>query len=268
MTRPLALVTGASAGIGLAFAEHYAAHGHDLILVARREERLRELADRLRAEHGAQSTVVVADLATIQGRADTRAAVDAAGGVRVGIVNAGFGAVGPIATADRARQVEMVDLNCGATTDLVCHLVPAMVARQSGDIVIVSSAAAWQPIPYTATYAATKAFGLFLAEALHNELRGTGVRVVAACPGPVRTEFGTVAGTSGTSHRIPHETAEGVVRATVRALGSGSPRVATGWLARLTTWSASLLPRRVTVAAAGAIHRRIHTDDHTPPKAP
>jgi short-subunit dehydrogenase len=262
MSRPLALVTGASAGIGLAFAEHYAAHGHDLILVARREERLRELAVRLLEQTGAHSTIVVADLATVQGRAHTRAAVDAAGGVRVGVVNAGFGAVGPIATADRARQVEMVDLNCAATTDLVCHLVPQMVARGSGDIVIVSSAAAWQPIPYTATYAATKAFGLFLAEALHNELRGSGVRVVAACPGPVSTEFGRVAGTSGTSSRIPHERADGVVRATIRALGAGSPRVATGWLARITTWSAAILPRRLSVAAAGAIHRRLDTGDH------
>jgi short-subunit dehydrogenase len=156
----------------------------------------------------------------------------------------------------------MVDLNCAATTDLVCHLVPQMVARGSGDIVIVSSAAAWQPSPYTATYAATKAFGLFLAEALHNELRGSGVRVVAACPGPVSTEFGRVAGTSGTSSRIPHERADGVVRATIRALGAGSPRVATGWLARITTWSAAILPRRLSVAAAGAIHRRLDTGDH------
>ncbi len=261
MTRPVALVTGASAGIGLAFAEYFADHDHDLILVARREARLRELAASLATAHGIRCTVVVADLATEEGRAATRAAVDESGGVRVGVVNAGFGAVGPIATADRERQVEMVDLNCAATTDLVCHLVPQMVARGSGDIVIVSSAAAWQPIPYTATYAATKAFGLFLAEALHSELRGSGVRVVAACPGPVSTEFGTVAGTGGASNRIPHETADGVVRATIRALGAGSPRVATGWLARITTWSAAILPRRLSVAAAGAIHRRLTTGD-------
>ncbi len=261
MSRPVAVITGASAGIGLAFAEHYAATGHDLIVVARREQRLNELASRLQRDHGIDCHVVVADLATAQGRADTRARIDLVGEVRVAVLNAGFGAIGPIVHADRARQVEMVDLNCASTTDLACHLVPQMVRRGMGDIVIVSSAAAWQPIPYTATYAATKAFGLFLAEALHRELRGTGVRVVAACPGPVATEFGAVAGTSGPSRMIPYETPQGVVTATLRALGAGSPRVATGWLARLTTWSAAILPRRVSVALAGAAHRRLHTDD-------
>lgn len=262
MSRPIALVTGASAGIGRAFAEHYAATGHDLILVARREDRLRALAADLAAAHGAASEVVVADLAVEAGRQLVRDAFDAADGVRVAIVNAGFGAMGPIATADRVRQVRMVDVNCAATTDLVCHVVPPFVERGVGDVVIVASAAAWQPIPYTATYAATKAFDLFLAEALHNEVRGTGVRVVATCPGPVRTEFGAVAGTRGTSTAIPYESAEGVVAATVRALESGAPRVTTGWLARVTTWTASVLPRRWTVAAAGAIHRRMGGADH------
>lgn len=258
MSRPVAIVTGASAGIGRAFAEHYAAHGHDLVVVARREERLRELAERLAARHGVAVRVVAADLATPEGRSLARDAVDAVGGVRVAVLNAGFGAVGPIAQSDRETQVRMVDLNCAATIDLLCHVLPPMVAAGSGDVVIVSSAAAWQPIPYTATYAATKAFDLFVAEAVRAEVRGTGVRVVAACPGPVSTEFGAVAGAGGLSRALPHETAEGVVRATVRALAKGSPRVATGWLARLTTTVAGIVPRRLAVWAAGVIHRRLH----------
>jgi short-subunit dehydrogenase len=256
MTRPVALVTGASAGIGRAFAERYAA-SHDLIVVARREERLRELAGALASRYGTAVQVVAADLGSVAGRMATRDAVDAAGGVAVAVVNAGFGAVGPVATADRERQVAMVDLNCGATVDLVCHCVGPMVTAGRGDVIIVSSAAAWQPIPYTATYAATKVFGLFLAEALHAELRGTGVRVIAACPGPVATEFGAVAGVASGAGWMPHESAEGVVTATLRALERGRSRVATGWLARLTTIAARVLPRRPVVAIAGAIHRRL-----------
>lgn len=259
--RPLALVTGASSGIGAAFAEYYAGAGHDLIVVARRRERLEGLAQRCADAHGTSTQIVVADLATTHGRRLTRDAIDRNRVLSVAVLNAGIGAVGPLATADRARHVEMVDLNCGSTTDLLCHVVPLMVDAGRGDIVIVSSAAGWQPIPHTATYAATKSFGLFIAEALHNELRGTGVRVVASCPGPTSTEFGEQAGTSGHSRWIPYESVDGVVAATVRALGAGRPRVATGWLSRASTLAASILPRRVSVAAAGAIHRRLGEAD-------
>ena len=257
----LALVTGASSGIGLAFAEHLAAEGHPLLLVARREERLREIATRLAEQHDVEVGFAVADLASAEGREICRQAVDAAGGVVDTVVlNAGFGATGPIATVGRERQVEMVALNCEAVVDLACHVLPGMIARRSGNVIVVSSAAAFQPIPYTATYAATKAFELFFVEALATELAGTGVQAIAACPGPTATEFGQVSGASAGSRWMPRETAEGVVAATFHALDRGRVRVATGGLARVTSVLASILPRRVVVWGAGALHRKFARD--------
>lgn len=253
----LAIVTGASSGIGLAFAERLATMGHRLLLVARREELLRDIAGRLTREHGVVVEMVVADLATQEGRQACREAVDAAGiPVDTVVLNAGFGAAGTIADIGRERQVQMVSLNCDAVADLACHVLPGMVARGHGTLIVISSAAAFQPIPFTATYAATKAFELFFTEALASELRGTGVRAIAACPGPTSTEFGEASGVSGGPRWIPRETAEGVVDATLHALERGRVRVPTGALARVTSIVASILPRRVVVWGAGALHRR------------
>ena len=258
----LAVVTGASSGIGLAFAERLAADGHPLLLVARREERLRQITQRLAAQHGVDAGFVVADLASAEGREACREAIDAVGGdVDTVVLNAGFGAVGTVAAVGRERQTEMVALNCEAVVDLACHVLPGMIARGSGSVIAVSSAAAFQPIPYTATYAATKAFELFFVEALSAELHGTGVRAIAACPGPTATEFGQASGASAGQRWIPRETAEGVVAATLLALGRGRARVATGGLARVTTVLASVLPRRVIVWGAGALHRRFARSD-------
>ena len=259
--RGLAVVTGASSGIGLAFAERLAADGHPLMIVARREDRLRDIAQRLAEAHGVEVGFIVADLASPEGRATCRDAVDAVGGeVDTVVLNAGFGGAGAIATLGRARQTEMVALNCEAVVDLTCHVVPGMIARGAGTLIVVSSAAAFQPIPYTATYAATKAFELFFVEALATELAGTGVRAIAACPGPTATEFGRVSGVSAGSRWIPRETAAGVVAATFRALEQGRVRVATGHLARVTGVLASVLPRRLIVWGAGALHRKLARD--------
>ncbi len=259
--RGLALVTGASSGIGLAFAERLAADGHPLLLVARREDRLREITGRLGHEHGVEVGFVVADLASAEGRAICRQAVDAVGGVVDTVVlNAGFGATGPVAAVGRERQVEMVALNCEAVVDMACHVLPGMITRGAGTLIVVASAAAFQPIPYTATYAATKAFELFFVEALARELAGTGVRAIAACPGPTATEFGQVSGASAGTRWMPHETAAGVVAATFRALDRGRVRVATGRLARVTSVLVAVLPRRLIVWGAGALHRKFAGD--------
>lgn len=259
--RGLAVVTGASSGIGLAFAQRLAADGHPLLLVARREERLREITQRLAAQHGVDVGFVVADLASVDGRATCRDAIDAVGGdVDTVVLNAGFGAMGTVAAVGRERQTEMVALNCEAVVDLACHVLPAMIARGSGDVIVVSSAAAFQPIPYTATYAATKAFELFFVEALATELAGTGVRAIAACPGPTTTEFGQVAGVSAGPRWMPRESADGVVAATFRALERGRPRVATGALSRMTSALASVLPRRLVVWGAGVLHRKFSSN--------
>lgn len=259
MTHPrgLALVTGASSGIGRGFAERLAADGHAVLLVARREERLRDLATSLAARYGVEVGFAVADLATAAGRRTCRDAVDAVGGeVDTLVLNAGFGAMGTVADAGRQRQASMVALNCEAVVDLAAHVLPGMIGRGSGTLIVISSAAAAQPIPYMATYAATKAFELAFTEALAVELRGTGVRAIAVCPGPTRTEFSQASGASYGSGWLPRESVEGVVAATMRALDRGRSRVATGWLSKLTTVSAAILPRRVVVRAAGALHRK------------
>ncbi|WP_217915270.1 SDR family NAD(P)-dependent oxidoreductase [Miltoncostaea marina] len=255
--RGLAVVTGASSGIGLAFAEDLARRGHPLLVVARRGDRLRALAERASARHGVEVTPLVADLATDEGMAACRAAVDAAGAPpEVLVLNAGFGTHAPLARADRARETEMVRLNCVAVLDLAVHALPAMVARGRGAIVVVSSAAAWQPVPYMATYAATKAFELHLAEALQEELRGTGVRAVAVCPGPTRTEFSVVAGGSGAGARgVPYEQPELVVRAAWRALAAGRARAPAGLVARGALLAGALVPRALVVRAAAFFHR-------------
>ncbi len=254
----LAVVTGASSGIGEAFARSLAARGHPLLLVARREERLRSLARVLADAHRVPVDVCVADLATAHGRAACRDAVDAAGiPVDTAVLNAGFGASGTVGGIGRERQASMVALNCEAVVDLACHVLPGMTGRGRGTVIVVSSAAAWQPIPYMATYAATKAFELFLTEALAVELAGTGVRAIAVCPGPTATEFSQASGTSYRTGRLPRQSAEGVVEATWRALERGRRRVATGPLARLSTACAAIFPRSVVVRAAGVIHRKI-----------
>jgi short-subunit dehydrogenase len=148
----------------------------------------------------------------------------------------------------------MVRVNCVAVVDLAAHVLPAMVARGSGALVVMSSAAAFQPVPSTATYAATKAFELHLTEAIAEELRGTGVRALAVCPGPTRTEFSLAAGSGATHWAVPYDDVGLVVRATWRALAAGRPSVPTGLVARGSLLASRLLPRRLIVRAAGVAH--------------
>ncbi|HMM48170.1 MAG TPA: SDR family oxidoreductase [Miltoncostaeaceae bacterium] len=250
-----AVVTGASSGIGRAFAENLARRGHPLLITARRGPRLEALARWARDQHGVPVRVVVADLATDAGLATVRAAIDDLDAPpEVAVLNAGFGTRGAIATLDRERESDMVRLNCLAVADLAAHIVPMMVRARRGALVVVSSAAAFQPIPHMATYAATKAFELHYTEALADELRACGVRAVAVCPGPVATEFTTGAG-SRIALPIPIEDPQMVVRATWRALGAGRPVVPAGPVARLAWAAARIVPRRARVRIAGRIHR-------------
>jgi uncharacterized protein len=255
-SRGTALVTGASAGLGWAYAIDLAERGHPLIVVARRADRLDALAQLVHDRFAVALTPVVADLGTKKGRALCRAAVDAAEPpLEVAVVNAGFGSRGPLADLDREREVAMVQLNCVAVTDLVAHVVPGMVARGRGDIVVVSSAAAFQPVPFMATYAATKAFELHLVESLAGELRGTGVRTVAVCPGPTRTEFSTGRTESRWPWMFPLDEVGPVVTATWRALDRGHTRVATGVVARSAALASRIVPRRLVRAIAAMTHR-------------
>jgi uncharacterized protein len=254
--RGLAIVTGASSGIGLAFAGSLADRGHPVLLVARREDRLRVIAETLTREHGVSARICVADLATPEGRTLCRNAVDAAGRpVEVAVLNAGFGTRGRLAELDREREIDEIQLNCLGVVDLGLHVLPGMVQRNQGSLIVVSSAAGFLPIPHMATYSATKAFELRWTEALAGELRGTGVQAIAVCPGPTKTEFSTGAGGKNPYKGIPQNSADDVVEATWLALERGRSRVPTGAVARLTSVVTRLAPRGLVTRVAGAMHR-------------
>jgi short-subunit dehydrogenase len=197
-------VTGASSGVGAEIARELAKRGHGVTLVARRLNRLQELAVELSSDHGVRAETIGADLVDPDGRDALADRIDELGlDVAVLINSAGFGGGGKCATADREYLVRMVRLNCEVVVDLQGRYLPAMVERGSGAIINVASTAAFQPLPGTAVYAATKAFVLSLSEAAHAELKGTGVSVTALCPGPVKTEFVQVAGLDDANENLP-----------------------------------------------------------------
>ncbi|MBA2918171.1 SDR family NAD(P)-dependent oxidoreductase [Sphingomonas sp. MAH-20] len=189
------LITGASSGLGEGFARALAARKHNLLLVARRQERLAELAVELERGNDVSVKTIALDLAAPDAGARLMTEV-AERGLRVEtlINNAGFGARGAFADIGLAEQQRMIALNCAALVDLCHRVLPDMIARKSGGILNVASTAAFQPGPWMAVYYATKAFVLSFSEALHEEVRGHGIRVAALCPGPTRTEFADVAG--------------------------------------------------------------------------
>jgi uncharacterized protein len=198
------LITGASSGIGAELARGLAARGLGVTLVARREERLRELATELESAHGVRAEVVTADVASERGRGRLFAAVAELGlAVEVLVNNAGFGSGGRFAKLDAEKEVSMVRTNCEAVVGLTRHYLPELERRGRGAVLNIASLIAFQPVPFQATYGATKAFVLSFTDALHEEMRGTGVTVTAVCPGPVRTEFGDAGGFGGADERIP-----------------------------------------------------------------
>jgi short-subunit dehydrogenase len=194
--RRLALVTGASAGIGQAFAERLAREAWDLVLVARRRERLDELAAQLREAHARRVEVLAADLTTPGGLHAVEARIAAEPTLELLVNNAGFGTSGPFAELDRDGEEQELRLNVVALVRLTHAALEAFRARGHGSVVNVSSLAGFQPAPYNATYGATKAFVNSFTQAISEELRGTGLRVQLLCPGFTRTEFQEVAGVS------------------------------------------------------------------------
>jgi short-subunit dehydrogenase len=189
------VVTGASSGIGVEFARELAKRGQNLTLVARRAERLRALAEELERDHGVRAEVSVADIATDEGRAGLIAELAERGrDVEVLVNNAGFGSVGRFQEIDADKETLMVRTNCEAIVALCGEYVPKMVERGRGGVLNVGSTASFQPLPFQATYSASKAFVLTFTEALSADLHGTGVTATVLCPGPVPTEFTEVAG--------------------------------------------------------------------------
>lgn len=255
LARPVAVVTGASSGIGTEFAHRLAGRGYDLVLVARRKDRLTELADRLAAEHGAAATVLPADL-TDPGAPAALAAEIRARDIRVdALVNsAGFGTYGPFAGEDPARVAEEVQVNVAALTLLTRLLLPALVASPRGVLVNVASTAAYQPGPSFAVYAATKAYVRSLTEAIWQEYRGTPLRVLCLSPGPAETEFFDVAGSDrfriGQVLTVPQ-----IVDIAFRALDRRTPppSVVAGWRNAVTAAVVGALPRRLVLRVAGRL---------------
>lgn len=247
--RPITLLTGASAGIGTALADVFAEHGHELVLVARREQRLIALADAIAARGQVRPIVLPMDLERSDAGARIAAAL-AERGVEPAIVvnNAGFGLVGEAAGLDLAEQLAMIEVNVGALTDLSLRWIESL-ERHRGGILNVASIAAFLPGPRSAVYYATKAYVLSFSEALHRELAPRGIRVTALCPGPVPTEFQARAGLA--EARGPGGltlSAAGVARQGYRGFIEGRRVVVPGFGNRLISVLSHLVPRRFVLA--------------------
>jgi uncharacterized protein len=241
------LVTGASSGIGVEIARLLAERGHGVTLVARRTERLDQLAAELRESHGVRAETLAYDL----GDPDARTRMldelaDRGLTVEVLVNNAGFGSGGRFDRLDPEREVRMVRLNVEAVVALCGRFVPPMAARGRGAVLNVASTAAFQPLPRQATYSATKAFVLYFTEALHADLTGTGVAVTALCPGPVKTEFSEVAGIDDAASGLPNlfwSEADSVAEAAIRGLERGRRVVVPGTLNRAGAIGGQHVPR-------------------------
>ena len=250
-----ALVTGASAGIGKALAEELASGGANLVLTARRRERLESLARELRAKYKVQAEIIVGDLTQARAPEEIFQFTQARGlAISLLVNNAGFGQYGEFHTIAPERLLEMLQVNCSAVLHLTRLYLPQMVARRHGDVLIVASTAAFQAVPYISTYAATKAFDLLLAEGLAEEMKPYGVGVCALCPGTTESEFHQVAGHPAHS-KGRQQSAETVARIGLRALAAGKSYVISGLGNYLGAQSERLVPRRVVTRIAAKMFR-------------
>ena len=252
-----ALVTGASSGLGEEFARQLAARGADLILVARRTDRLEALAEQLRAAHGTHVTVLPADLALPGAAAQLAAAVASRGlTVHTLVNNAGFATRNRFEDEDPARIAQEIDLNVGALVDITRAFYPQLRAGGRGALVNIASTGAYQPVPRMAVYGATKAFVLSFTEALWHEAKGSGLRVLALSPGATRTEFFDVAGADAQVGSL--QTPEQVVRLALTTLDRRNPppSVISGAANRVATIATRLLTRRAIVNLTGYVTSR------------
>jgi short-subunit dehydrogenase len=254
-TRPLAVVTGASSGIGADLARELARDGYDLVLTARTLAPMQVLAAELDAQ-GASSVIIPADLSKPGAAMELANAIEARGlSVDVLVNNAGLGAIGRFDNMDPGRISEMLQVNVVALTELTRLMLPGMVARRRGRVMLVASTASFQPGPRMAVYFATKAYVLSLGEALAYELRATGVTVTTLCPGATATDFFKVAGANEIAVQ-PMMSAAAVARTGYRALKAGRRVVITGMLNNILAIGARLAPHSITLPAASALNAR------------
>jgi len=253
-----ALITGASAGLGAEYARLFAADKHDLVLVARRRDRLEALARELQSAHGVTARVVTADLGARDGASRVVDEVKRLGlEIEFLVNNAGFGTSGAFVELEVGRQLEMIQVNVAALVALTRAFLPAMVARRRGRILNVGSTAGFPPGPFMAVYYASKAFVNSFTEALSYELRGTGVTATVSCPGATATEFADVAGNSRSLlFRLGAASPATVARQGYRAMMKGKPMVVHGLRNKLTVQSLRISPRALARAVAASLNPR------------
>ncbi len=236
-----ALITGATAGIGYELAKLFAADHFNLVLVARHEDRLKQMASELQADHKILTRTLAKDLS---GPNASKELFDALRDLPVSILvnNAGFGWLGQFVEGELEGATDIMQVNMRALVELTHLFVQPMIARKEGRILNVASTAAFQPGPFTAIYYATKAFVFSFSVALGEELAGTGVQVTTFCPGSTRTEFFRRAGLETTVRRLPMMSAAKVAKIGYRGLMKGKPIVIPGILNRLMTPAAKAMP--------------------------
>ncbi|MEJ2516293.1 MAG: SDR family oxidoreductase [Gammaproteobacteria bacterium] len=252
LTGRRAVVTGASSGLGADFARELAKRGADLVLVARRREKLEALAAELEGRHGVQCRVHVMDLTRPAAPAQLAETLDAEGwNVDVLVNNAGFGVYARFLDTEWDRIEKMLRLDVEALAAMTRVFAPGMVQRGWGRVLQVASIAAFQPSPGYAAYAAAKSFVLSFGNALHQEWKGTGVSCTVVSPGVTETEFLQVAGQEkGLFHKATLMDSPTVARQGIEAMISGSPGIVPGWMNKVTTFSTRLIPRRLQAAVA------------------
>jgi short-subunit dehydrogenase len=249
------LITGASSGIGEVFARKLAARGRNVLLVARSEDKLITLCNEVGRSNSIRAQYVALDLSKPESAAHLYEEAQQRGlFVDMLINNAGFGSMGQFSKLDLGRELNMIDLNIKSLVELTHLFLPPMIERRQGMIINVASTAAFQPVPFMATYAATKAFVLSFSEALWEENRAHGIKVMALCPGVTETNFFEAA----RGHKPParvSQTPEEVVDTALRGLAHGRSHIISGWTNFLMTQSERLVPRSLITRVAGRMMR-------------
>ena len=253
----VALVTGASSGLGCELAKLFAADGHDLVLVARRRDRLEALGEELSAAHEVNCRVIALDLTERAAPAKLFEEVASAGlAIEFLVNNAGFGSNGAFAELDVERELEMIDLNVRALVHLCRLFAPPMIKRGSGRILNLGSTAGFQGGPFMATYYASKAFVNHFSEALHHELAPSGVSVTVSCPGATATEFGEVSGNDKSKlFASSVATAEDVAKHAYRSMMKGKRMAVPGFRNKLLVQSLRISPRNTVLRIAARLNR-------------
>lgn len=259
------LITGASGGIGEAFARRLAAEGHNLFLVARSEDKLSAICDELATLHKIDAKYFAADLIDVDSDVAVFEETEKLGlEIDWLINNAGFGSMGDFAALDLERELEMIELNITAIVALTHHFLNKMRKRKSGTIINVSSGAGFQPIPFFATYAATKAFVTSFSEAIAEENRPFGVHILALCPGTTDTGFFEASGIKDPIRVKGVQTPEQVVDAALRALKRGRSKVVSGWMNYLVATAVNLIPNSlITRVMAKPLKKKYQNDTGT-----